>query len=373
MLKRCLLPITIGCLALSTPSFAFKLIGPKWEDGNVSFDTSFPGSNNPSGFNWGNSMREAANKWGNQVDGLNLSYSTNNGHPCAGYVAAFPEDNQNASGFYTDSCGEAFGTDVIAVTLSRSFGSRYSESDIVFNSNESWSVYDGSTRSSLDFRRVAVHEFGHLIGLDHEETNAAIMAPFIGSIFDPTTDDLTGARTIYSQASSGGGNTPAIRASLEEPSSTQAANGVTNIRGWAVGLNTIQRIALYIDGSYVSDIPYGGERADVGQTFSSYPNASKSGFSMIYNWGNLSTGQHTMEIRAFDSSGGVESQSTTFTVHAFDTAFISDPNRVEILSSATVTDARTITLDQVRADGKTYKVVLRWNTATQKWDVAEIN
>lgn len=382
MLKQCLLPLAVTCIAFSGASNAFKLLGPSWENGNVSYDTSFPGAT-PAGQNWSNAMRQAANKWGDQVDGLNITFTDNGFHACAGYIGAFPEDgNQNASGFYTEACENAFGTDVIAVTLSRSFGSFYVESDIVFNSNEVWSVYDGTIQSAIDFRRVAVHEFGHLIGLDHEESNSAIMAPFIGSIFNPTADDLNGARDIYSPASgggSGGGNTgggnsaPAIRINLEEPSSSQAANGVTNIRGWAVGVNAIQRIALYVDGSYATDIPYGGERTDVGQRFPNYQNSSESGFSMIFNWGNLPAGPHSMEVRAYDNAGRTESASSNFTVQAFDTAFISDPNQVQILSGATVSDGNTITLNQVRAEGKNYKVVLRWNTATQKWDVAEID
>ncbi|WP_299776208.1 matrixin family metalloprotease [uncultured Pseudoteredinibacter sp.] len=379
MLKQCLLPLAVTCIVFSGASNAFKLLGPSWENGSVTYDTSFPGAT-PAGQNWSSAMQQAANKWGDQVEGLNITFTDNGFHACAGYTGAFPEDgNQNASGFYTQACDEAFGTDVIAVTLSRSFGSFYVESDIVFNSNESWSVYDGTTQSALDFRRVAVHEFGHLIGLDHEETNSAIMAPFIGSIFNPTTDDLNGARDIYSPATGGGGNsgggnsTPAIQISLEEPSSNQAANGVTNIRGWAVGISTIQRIELYVNGSYATNIPYGGDRADVGQRFPSYQNSSKSGFSMIFNWGNLPAGQHNMEVRAYDSAGRTESTSSNFTVHAFDTAFISDPSQVQILSSATVSGNNTITLNQVRAEGKNYKVVLRWNTATQKWDVAEID
>ncbi len=327
-------------------------------------------------------MREAANKWGDQTTGLSISFTRDDRHPCAGYLSAIPEDGaKNASGFYCDVCGDPFGTDVIAVTLSQSFGSRYTESDIVFNIGESWRVYDGTPISSLDFRRVAVHEFGHLIGLDHEESNSAIMAPFIGGIFNPTADDLNGSRDIYSPATgggdnggnNGGGSAPAIRVSLEEPSANQTASGVTNIRGWAVGISTIRRVELYIDNKFVGNIPYGGGRPDVAQSFPNYSNPEDSGFSMIYNWGNLTNGTHNMEVRVFDSAGRRDSDSTSFTVHAFDNPFISNPDNIEILSDATVSDGNTISLNQVRADGKAYRVVLRWNTASQKWDIAEIN
>lgn len=327
-------------------------------------------------------MREAANKWGDQTTGLSISFTSDDRHPCAGYLSAIPEDGaKNASGFYNDVCGDPFGTDVIAVTLSQSFGSRYTESDIVFNIGESWRVYDGTPISSLDFRRVAVHEFGHLIGLDHEESNSAIMAPFIGGIFNPTADDLNGSRDIYSPATgggdnggnNGGGSAPAIRAALEEPSAGQPASGVTNIRGWAVGTAGIKSISLYIDGSYATDIPYGGERADVEQQFPNYLNPKESGYSMSFYWGNLTPGLHNIEIRALDNAGRTESVKSDFTVRSFGNAFISDPNSVQILSGATVTDPQTVTLNTVRVNGQNHKVVLKWNTASQKWDIDEID
>ncbi|WP_299982288.1 matrixin family metalloprotease [uncultured Pseudoteredinibacter sp.] len=375
MLKQCLLPLAATCIAFSGASNAFKLLGPSWEDGNVTYDTSFPGST-PAGHNWSSAMRQAASKWGDQVEGLNITFTNNGFHACSGYVDEFPEDgNQNASGFYHRACNQDFGEDVIAVTYSFNFGSFYTESDIIFNSSEVWSVYDGTPQSALDFRRVAVHEFGHLIGLDHEESNSAIMAPFIGSIFNPTADDLNGARDIYSPATGGGGSSspPTIRASIEEPSPSQTASGITNIRGWAIGLNAIQRVALFIDDKFAADIPYGGDRSDVGQSFPNYQNADRSGFSMIFNWGILDPGEHTMEIKVYDNAGSVHSERTNFTVQAFNTAFVSDPNSVEILSGVTITDPRTITLDRVRVNNEEYRVILSWNTASQKWDIREID
>lgn len=374
MMKPTHLLLTLACACGSTSSNAFELLGPKWKDGDVSVYTSISGTS-PSGTSWSQSAKEAASKWAEPVNGLQISYPSGSSHPCAGYVSAFPEDGgKNATDFYDNACGDPFGTDVIAVTLSQNFGSLFNESDIVFNSAEAWDVYDGTQRSQLDFRRVAVHEFGHFIGLDHEESASAIMAPFIGNIFNPTTDDINGAKSLYlSSSTQPDPSTPVIRTSLEEPSQNQVASGITNIRGWAVGLSGINRVELYLDGVFATNIPYGGLRADVGNAFSDYNNANKSGFSMVYNWGNQSPGTHNIEIRAYDNAGNIKSQSSNYTVQAFNSSFISDPNDIEILSGATVTDPRTITLNQVRADGVNYKVVMTWNTASQKWDISEIS
>jgi len=370
------LTLFASALGLSSSTTGFALIGPKWSGGNVTLTVNIAGSS-PSGTSWNQAMREAANEWGNSTDGLQITFDTQSGHPCAGYVSAFSEDgSKNSTGFYTDSCGEAFGTDVIAVTLSQAFtsssGQQYTESDIVFNSAENWDVYSGNALfSKLDFRRVATHEFGHLIGVDHEESKPAIMAPYIGDIENPTIDDLAASKALYSTNTTP--SQPAIRSTLEEPSANQVVSGITNIRGWAVAQTGIQKIKLYLDNSFVTNIPYGGKRGDVGNSFPSYSDSTNSGYSMIFNWGGLSKGQHSIEVRSYDNAGNIDSKKGTYTVAAFDTPFISDPSKVQVTGTATVSNNRIINLNQVNADGKAYQVTLEWNTATQKWDITSIN
>lgn len=363
-------------LSISASTTGFALIGPKWSGGNVTLTVNIAGSS-PSGTTWDQAMREAANKWGDSTSGLQITFDSQSGHPCAGYVSAFAEDGgKNSTGFYSDSCGEAFGTDVIAVTLSQSTtlssGQQYVESDIVFNSAETWDVYNGSALfSKLDFRRVATHEFGHLIGVDHEQSIAAIMAPFIGDIENPTTDDLAASKSLYSANTTP--SQPAMRSSLEEPAANQVASGITNIRGWAVAQTGVRKVELYLDNNFVATIPYGGSRGDVGNSFPTYSNSSNSGYSMAFNWGNQSKGTHSIEVRSYDNAGNIDSKKGNYTVAAFDTSFIRDPNKVQITGTATVSNNRVITLNQVNADGKTYQVTLEWNTATQKWDITSIN
>jgi hypothetical protein len=73
------------------------------------------------------------------------------------------------------------------------------DADTVFNDNFEWDVYDGPTRANgeIDFRRVAVHELGHVVGLDHENRESAIMASIIGDIGSPQPDDIAGVTSIY--------------------------------------------------------------------------------------------------------------------------------------------------------------------------------
>ncbi|MCY3819517.1 MAG: matrixin family metalloprotease [Gammaproteobacteria bacterium] len=76
------------------------------------------------------------------------------------------------------------------------------DSDIVFNGNESWDVYYGPVQyHAIDFRRVATHEFGHVLGLDHPDDYGqrrhAIMNAYVSDIDRLQTDDIDGIRSIY--------------------------------------------------------------------------------------------------------------------------------------------------------------------------------
>jgi hypothetical protein len=104
-----------------------------------------------------------------------------------------------------DMYGEAFG-DAVAVTITLSRSSGISEADVLFDRARSWNAYRGNTRSAsgkalIDLRRVALHEFGHVLGLDHPdqhgETLPAIMNSRVSNIDALQADDISGVGAIY--------------------------------------------------------------------------------------------------------------------------------------------------------------------------------
>ena len=54
-----------------------------------------------------------------------------------------------------------------------------------------------SISKPVDFRRTALHELGHVIGLGHESTQPAIMQPSYGDIDQLQEDDLLGVGSLY--------------------------------------------------------------------------------------------------------------------------------------------------------------------------------
>src|SRR5262249_8818286 len=65
--------------------------------------------------------------------------------------------------------------------------------DIVFNSNIRWQV-----NSDYDLETVALHEFGHALGLDHSAISNAVMYAYYNGIKQSlTTDDVAAVQSVW--------------------------------------------------------------------------------------------------------------------------------------------------------------------------------
>ncbi len=100
----------------------------------------------------------------------------------------------------------------------------------------------------------------------------------------------------------------ALMADLEGPANQQPVSGIGIIRGWAFSDSAgvwISQAALRIDGKDITAIPCCSVRADVQDAFPQFPaeNTRNSGFGITFNYGNLTSGAHTIAVAIQDSSG----------------------------------------------------------------------
>ena len=161
--------------------------------------------------------------------------------------------------------------------------------------------------------------------------------------------------------------TELFRLNIEEPEDGGTAAGISNLRGWALAASGIERLELFVDGAFVSEIPYGGIRSDVERAYPEVQDSLNSGFGQTINFNNMGSGQHSVTIRAISRDGELLEQQSSFIVEAITQTFL-PPEEAPDLTGATVSIASTdeITVRGLTlADGSERDLVLKWSPARQ--------
>ena len=267
-------------LLLTNSSSAYHAHGRRWSSGTVTMylqQGSSSGTLIDGSRDWDTVTEAALSAWNAVLNGVTLR-----GVRDANAAIGNPNSINNVI-WDDDVFGEAFGSETLAIARYwyRTSDNRLTEADVVFNTKYSWNSYRGNTRRAdgggnlIDLRRIALHEFGHAIGLDHPDDHgqsvAAIMNSRASNIDSLQADDTSGIRSIY------GGTTAAPVTTDTLQSGSRLTVGQT-----LVSTNRRYRLIYQSDGNLVL-------YDDVDRTapWASNTGGIRAGYALLQGDGNL--------------------------------------------------------------------------------------
>ncbi len=198
---------------VTIPAHAFCPLTSRWPGGQVTMSQNLPATDQliNGTTSWAQNAESAMQEWSDVSSAFRFINGGSSG------VGENNRDDVNNMLFGDSAGGDPFEEDVLALTLTRSLSDGTAlESDIVFNRSAKWNAYDGPIRIDasgapvFDFRRVVLHELGHVLGLGHpdescDESVDSVMNAQTTSTDGLTADDRNGLSFVYA-----GGNQPPV-------------------------------------------------------------------------------------------------------------------------------------------------------------------
>lgn len=290
--------LVLLCLGLD----AYVFLGIVWPPGSIVMQLELGSSGGTlidGSASWGTSAEAALAAWNQYLGRVQFRVTRDSTAPVG-------DGNGYNNVFWSSSMyGRAWPSGVIAVTSSWGRGATYTEADVIFNNGLLFNSYAGPLRTAstggrlFDFRRVATHEFGHVLGLDHPDQAgqfvSAIMNASISNIDRLQPDDIAGATALY------GGSSPPVQTAPGPPSAFVAtAIGTTVILTWRPPTTGGAPSTYYIEAGSVPGA-------------SNLANLSTGNANTSFTTGNVGAGVYYVRVRAANT-GGVSAPSNEATL-----------------------------------------------------------
>lgn len=204
-------------LVLAKATASVPLATGVWPDGDIPLALEFSVGAPGLASKWEDAALRAVQAWNPHLERVQLRVVPSANEPLY-------DNERNELFFSPQMYDEAFPEGVLAFTMITTSDAGIIEADVVFNAGRSWAVYDGPFRGgTYDFRRVALHELGHVLGLGHPDEAGqeveAVMNSEAGDVDAVTVDDRTGVHGLYDWRQSA---PPTI---LEQPEETMVKQG----------------------------------------------------------------------------------------------------------------------------------------------------
>ena len=207
MKVRWMLVLVSGALLAVGPSLgAFNPNGRHWPAAPIVMTLEQPATGvalADGAADWDAVTEDALGRWNAVLNGVSFTAVRDPGSEPALF------NHVNNVVWSDDVYGDPFGDGVLAVTMSvyTVDDNMTVEADVLFNRSYAWNSYRGALRRGdgggvlVDIHRVAIHEFGHVLGLDHPDdagqTIAAMMNSHTSDLETLQPDDTDGVASIY--------------------------------------------------------------------------------------------------------------------------------------------------------------------------------